>query len=105
MDFDHWHKKNFGNNGNQGWAQPPPPPPPPEEKKKPDSIQRQINNKLDEITKLKRQIKTTKNNESLLAELEMVKGEINKITNEGRQIKGIFNNPYYINDVFEDKRC
>lgn len=103
MDFSHWHNKNFGKNYKGSSKRPSAPPP--EEEKKPDSIQRQINNKLDEITKLKRQIKTTKNNESLLAELEMVKGEINKITNEGTQIKGIFDNAYYVNDVFEDKRC
>ena len=47
MDFSHWHKKNFGNNGKQGSTLPPPPSP--EEKKKPDSIQRQINNNLDNI--------------------------------------------------------
>lgn len=95
-DFNHWH-------------QTPPPQPQPElediEEKKEESTAKQINNKLDEIIKLKRQIKITKNKESLLAELEMVKGEINKITNEGRQIKGIFDNPYYINDLMEDKRC
>jgi len=94
-DFNHWHQM------------PPPPPPPPEdiEPKREESTAKQINNKLDEIIKLKRQIKVTKNKESLLAELEMIKGEINKITNEGRQIKGIFDNPYYVNDVMEDKRC
>jgi hypothetical protein len=93
-DFSHWHQM-------------PPPPPEPEdiEEKKEESTAKQINNKLDEIINLKRQIKTTKNKKSLLAELEIIKGEINKITNEGRQIIGIFNNPYYINDTMQDKNC
>jgi hypothetical protein len=115
MDFSHWHNKNFGNNGNQGSTLPPPPPP--EEKRKPDSIQRQINNKLDEIINTKREIIELKKDKSLSAEqkkkqtsilkseIKQFESELNTITNEGRQIKGIFNNVYYINDVFEDKRC
>ncbi len=115
MDFSHWHKKNFGNNGKQGSALPPPPPP--EEKKKPDSIQRQINNKLDNILNTQREIIELKKDKSLSAaqkkkqtsmlksEIKQFESELNKITNEGTQIKGIFDNVYYVNDVFEDKRC
>ena len=115
MDFNHWHKKNFGNNGKEGSTLPPPPPP--EEKKKPDSIQRQIKNKLDEIINTKREIIELKKDKSLSAaqkkkqtsmlksEIKQFVSELNTITNEGSQIIGIFNNPYYINDVFEDKRC
>jgi hypothetical protein len=93
-DFNHWHQM-------------PPPPPQPEdiEPKREESTAKQINNRLDEIIKLKRQIKVTKNKESLLAELEMIKGEINKITNNGTQIIGTFNNLYYINDFMQDKNC
>ena len=115
MDFSHWHKKNFGNNGNQGSTFPPPPPP--EEKKKSDSIQRQINNNLDNILNTQREIIELKKDKSLSAEqkkkqtsmlkseIKQFESELNKITNEGTQIKGIFDNVYYVNDVFEDKRC
>ena len=90
---------------------------PPEEKKKPDSIQRQINNNLDNIINTRREIIKLKKDKSLSAaqknnrtetlnsEIKQFESKLNKITNEGTQIKGIFNNPYYINDIFEDKRC
>ena len=41
----------------------------------------------------------------LKSEIKQFESELNKITNEGTQIKGIFDNVYYVNDVFEDKRC
>jgi len=115
MDFSHWHNKHFGKNYKGSSKRPSAPPP--EEKKKPDSIQRQINNKLDNIINNQREIIELKKDKSLSAEQKkkqtsMLKSEIkqfelelNKITNEGTQIKGIFDNVYYVNDVFEDKRC
>ena len=89
----------------------------PQEKKKPDSIQKQINNKLDEILNTQREITELKKDKSLSAaqkkrrtstlksEIKLFEKELNEITREGTQIKGIFNNVYYINDVMEDKRC
>ena len=115
MDFSHWHNKNFSFNPLGGSKVPPPPPP--EEKKKPDSIQRQINNNLDNILNTEREIIELKKDKSLSAEqkkkqtsmlkseIKQFESELNKITNEGTQIKGIFDNVYYVNDVFEDKRC
>jgi small-conductance mechanosensitive channel len=115
MDFSHWYKKNFGNNDNQGSTLSLPPPP--EEKKKPDSIQRQINNNLDNILNTQRKIIELKKDKSLSAaqkkkqtsilksQIKQFESELNRITNEGTQINGLFNNVYYINDVFEDKRC
>jgi hypothetical protein len=115
MDFSHWHKKNFGK-GKWGGSKVPQPPPT-EEKKKPDSIQRQINNSLDNIINNQREIIELKKDKSLSAEqkkkqtsilkseIKQFELELNKITNEGTQIKGIFDNVYYVNDVFEDKRC
>ena len=115
MDFNHWHKKNFGKGKwDDTKVQMTPNP---VEKKKPDSIQRQINNNLDNIINTQREIIELKKDKSLSAaqknnrtetlnsEIKQFESKLNKITNEGTQIKGIFNNPYYINDIFEDKRC
>ena len=89
----------------------------PQQKKKPDSIQRQINNKMDEIITTNREITQLKKDKSLTAEqrkrrtstlkseIKLFEKELNTITSEGSKINGIFNNPYYINDIFEDKRC
>jgi len=40
-----------------------------------------------------------------LAEVEItqIKNELNKLTNNGKNIKGLFNNEYYINDIIQDK--
>jgi len=115
MDFSHWHNKGEGNmwhfsNKEERREEP-------QEKKKPDSIQKQINNKLDEILNTQREITELKKDKSLSAaqkkrrtstlksEIKLFEKELNEITREGTQINGIFNNVYYINDVMEDKRC
>ena len=36
-------------------------------------------------------------------EINEIKSELNKLTNEGKNIRGIFNNDYYINDMLQDK--
>ena len=76
-----------------------------------------INNNLDNILNTQRKIIELKKEKSLSAEqkkkqtsmlkseIKQFESELNKITNEGTQIKGIFDNVYYVNDVFEDKRC
>lgn len=49
--------------------------------------------------------KITKKQVLELAEVEItqIKNELNKLTNNGKSIKGLFNNQYYINDMIQDK--
>ena len=49
--------------------------------------------------------KITKKQVLELAEVEItqIKKELNKLTNNGKNIKGIFDNQYYINDMIQDK--
>lgn len=37
------------------------------------------------------------------AEINLIKNDLNKITNNGKNIKGVFDNVYYVNDVIQDK--
>ena len=34
---------------------------------------------------------------------EQIIGDLNQITNNGKNVRNIFNNPYYINDSLQDK--
>lgn len=36
-------------------------------------------------------------------EINQIKNELNKLTNNGQNIKGLFDNEYYINDMMQDK--
>jgi len=49
--------------------------------------------------------KITKKQVLELAEVEItqIKNELNKLTNNGQNIKGLFDNEYYINDMMQDK--
>lgn len=49
--------------------------------------------------------KITKKQILELAEVEIIqiKNELNKLTNNGKNVKGLFNNEYYINDMIQDK--
>jgi hypothetical protein len=38
-------------------------------------------------------------------EINEIKINLNKITNNGQNISGIFNNEYYVNDMLQDKYC
>ncbi len=90
------------------------------------SLANNINDKLDEILKLRAEINRMKkdlnNNESLvnletgekttqedalnLVEkiITQLKNDINELTNNGRNVKDIFTNNYYVNDILEDKK-
>jgi hypothetical protein len=90
------------------------------------SLARDINTKLDEIldikkelTKLKKELKagaklttlatgkTASKNEALEVVHGMIddlKAHLNKLTNNGQNIRGIFNNEFYINDMLQDKK-
>ena len=68
--------------------------------KKAENPQRQINEALDKIVFLQAEIIKYKNDAEMTKSLEDAlinqKNKINNITNNGNQIKGLFNNPYYV---------
>lgn len=89
------------------------------------SLAKEINSKLDEILAIKAESdrviaevdgrkplynketgeKITKKQilEYADAEIIQIKNELNKITNNGKRAKGLFDNIYYINDIIQDK--
>jgi len=89
------------------------------------NIQKQINAKLDEILKFRKEIKKMEeevdsneemtnlqtgektNKEGALRVVEgmidQIKEEINLLTNNGENVKDIFTNNYYINDSMQDR--
>ena len=36
-------------------------------------------------------------------DIDQIKADLNKITNDGKNVRNIFDNPYYINDAMQDK--
>jgi len=72
-------------------------------KKNTESPQKQINDALDNIIFLKGEIIKHKKDaglvESLKNAIESQRNKILRITNDGKQIKGLFNNQYYINYI------
>ena len=58
-----------------------------------------INALLDEYNNIKQNKSNTDDT------LEQITTDLNKITNNGRNVNDIFTNIYYINDNMEDKRC
>lgn len=78
------------------------------------NLARQINNLLDDILEINKvrdnKLKTHRSKleqediEDLsYGEITKKEQEINKITNNGQNIRDIFTNDYYINDVLQDK--
>lgn len=90
------------------------------------SLARDINKKLDEILDIKKELiklkkelksgaklttlatgKTASKDEALEVVHGMIddlKAHLNKLTNNGQNIRGIFNNEFYINDMLQDKK-
>lgn len=90
------------------------------------SITKDINKKLDEILAIRAEINRMKkdlnNDEGLVNKLtgekctkqdaldvvenviNDIKKDLNKITNNGQNVKDLFTNNYYLNDPMEDKR-
>ena len=68
-----------------------------------ESPQKQINDALDNIIFLKGEIIKHKKDaglvESLKGAIQTQRNKILRITNDGKQIKGLFNNQYYINYI------
>lgn len=71
-----------------------------------ESPQKQINDALDNIIFLKGEIIKHKKDaglvESLKNAIESQRNKILRITNDGKQIKGLFNNQYYINYIAQN---
>jgi len=89
------------------------------------SLAKQINQKLDEILAIRQEIKRMDNDlkddtklknlntgepankEEALRVVEgmvdQIKEELNQITNNGRNVREIFTNKFYINDMLQDK--
>jgi hypothetical protein len=89
------------------------------------SIAKDVNEKLDEILMIRREIKrmdhdldddaelknmetgSTSNKEEALrvveAMIDQIKAELSQITNNGQNVKDVFTNNYYINDLMQDK--
>ena len=98
-----------------------------EEDKEEEHISKQINKKLDEIISIRAEIKrmdaeiaddqvlnnletgAKTNKEEAMGVVEdmlnRIKEELNRITNNGKNIKDIFTNNYYVNDMMQDKEC
>jgi hypothetical protein len=35
--------------------------------------------------------------------IDQIKNDLNKITNNGKNVTGLYNNEYYVNDMIQDK--
>ena len=91
------------------------------------SLAREINQKLDEISAIKGEMEEMRNDLSgdsgltnvetgdtmtvddamLVAEgvLGRIYDDLNKLTNKGQNVRDLFNNTFYINDLSQDKKC
>lgn len=89
------------------------------------SLAREINKKLDEILSIKDEINKLREEVSPDASLtnaetgdtmsrddaikvaegviERISDDLNKLTNQGKNVRNIFDNPFYINDLLQDK--
>ena len=95
-----WHKAKHNNVED---FKPKHPRPNKDKKKDTESPQKQINDALDNIIFLKGEIIKHKKDaglvESLKGAIQTQRNKILRITNDGKQIKGLFNNQYYINYI------
>jgi hypothetical protein len=98
-----------------------------EEEVKEKSLAKQINENLDKIIYMRREAERMDNDldddqilnnintgekQSKLDALNIVEGliidvknELNQITNNGKNVRDIFTNKYYVNDMLQDKEC
>lgn len=89
------------------------------------SIAKEVNNRLDELLNIRAEIKrinndledgqilnnvtdgTQTNKEGVIriaeAMIDQIKNDLNKITNNGKNVIGLYNNEYYVNDMIQDK--
>lgn len=91
------------------------------------SLAREINQKLDEISAIKAEMEEMRRDLSgdsgltnvetgdtmtcddaiFVAEgvLQRIYDDLNKLTNQGRNVRDLFTNTFYINDMVQDKKC
>lgn len=62
---------------------------------------RNINNLLDEYNQLKKNRKSKKNT----TDLNNKKEELSELISNISSVRDMFTNQYYVNDMYEDKRC
>ncbi|MAH49152.1 hypothetical protein CMI37_25225 [Candidatus Pacearchaeota archaeon] len=89
------------------------------------SLAKQINQKLDEILSLRKEmsqmdgelkegaiLKNKQTGDNLSKEdalkciegvIDRLKDDLDKMTNEGQNVQNLFDNPYYVNDMMQDK--
>ena len=74
-----------------------------------ENLAKEINNRLDDLILLYkeyRKVEKTKNKKNIseaMEIIELVHEDINKITNNGKNIRDIFTNQFYINDAMQDR--
>ena len=90
------------------------------------SLAREINQKLDEILSIQAEMETLRSevgedsnltnvetgdtmsrNDALKCAqgaIERIESDLNKLTNQGRNVRDLFTNPFYINDMVQDKK-
>lgn len=56
-----------------------------------------FNNKTGEETSVKKIVELADN------EITAIKNDLNQITNNGKRVRGLFDNVYYVNDTIQDK--
>jgi hypothetical protein len=77
------------------------------------NLAREINEKLDDLINLYEEYKAlrdkvsykTKNVKEAEEVISLVHDDINKITNNGKNVRDIFTNDFYVNDLTQDKFC
>jgi len=89
------------------------------------SIAKEVNNRLDELLNIRAEINrinndledgqvlnnvedgTETNKEGVIkiaeAMIDQIKNDLNQITNNGKNVTGLYNNEYYVNDMLQDK--
>ena len=77
------------------------------------NLAREINEKLDDLINLYEEYRALRNKASSKTKnikeaeevISLVHNDINKITNNGKNIRDIFTNEFYVNDLTQDKFC
>ena len=66
------------------------------------NLARKINEKLDDLIRLKRELQELKEPEEIACAkgvIEMIKKDLEALTNKGQNTRDLFTNIYYINDL------
>lgn len=66
------------------------------------NLARKINEKLDDLSRLKKELENLSDPEEIACAkgvIEMLKKDLELLTNKGKNIRDVFTNIYYINDL------